>query len=92
MQAAAQQISQPGLGERLGEKLGETRAAMIQAIQEDPDITTKTLAEKLHLSTTAIDKNLRFLRLRGHVKRIGPARGGHWQIMKRLTSASGRPT
>ena len=76
-----QETDQNGLGEKLGEKLGETRAAIVQSMRNDPKITTTKLAEKLSLSTTAMDKNIQYLKSHGHIRRIGPARGGHWEIL-----------
>ncbi|MBM3883574.1 MAG: ArsR family transcriptional regulator [Verrucomicrobia bacterium] len=69
------------LGEKLGEKLGETRAAIIQAMQVNPKVTTTQLAQTLRMSTTAVDKHLRFLRNQGLIKRTGPAKGGHWEVL-----------
>ncbi len=68
------------LGERLGERLGETRAAIVEAMWANPQITITQLAESLGMSTTAVEKNLRILRTQGYVRRIGPARGGHWEV------------
>ena len=82
LQAVAQQSTQDGLGEKLGEKLGETRAAIVKSMRNDPKITTTKLAEKLGLSTTAVEKNIHYLKSHGHVKRIGPAKGGHWEVLK----------
>lgn len=68
------------LGERLGEKLGKTRAAIVQTMQTNPQVTITQLAERLALSATAIEKNIRLLKTQGYVQRIGPARGGHWEV------------
>ena len=69
-----------GLGERLGERLGETRAAIVQAMRANPQITITQLADLLKLSATAIENNLRILKAQGYVRRIGSARGGHWEV------------
>lgn len=69
------------LGEKLGERLGETRAAILQTMREDPNITQVKLAESLGISTTAVEKNIRILKEEGLVKRIGPAKGGHWEVL-----------
>ena len=71
-------------GDRLGEKLGETRAAIVKLMQDDPKVTMTKLAETLHISTTAVEKNIHYLKSRGYVERIGPAKGGHWKIVKRI--------
>jgi ATP-dependent DNA helicase RecG len=64
------------LGERLGEKLGETRAVIVQAMQDDSKVTVVRLAKLLGMSTTAVEKNIDYLKSHGHVKRHGPAKGG----------------
>jgi predicted transcriptional regulator len=39
--------------DRLGEKLGETRAAIVQSMQDNPKITVLELAKRLRLSMSA---------------------------------------
>ena len=70
-----------GLGEKLGEKLGETRAAIVLAMQNNPRITTKQLATALNISTTAVEKQLQYLKRNNHIERIGPDKGGHWKVL-----------
>jgi ATP-dependent DNA helicase RecG len=74
-------ITQPGLGDGLGEKLGESRAAILAAMRANPTVSTPMLAEQLGLSTTAIDKHLKALRESGLIRRVGPAKGGHWEVL-----------
>jgi ATP-dependent DNA helicase RecG len=70
------------LGEKLGERLGETRAAIVQAMLENPKISAKKLSDILGISMTAVEKNIQYLRSRGYVKRVGPAKGGYWEVLK----------
>jgi len=70
------------LGERLGEKLGETRAVIVQAMQDDSKVTVVRLAKLLGMSTTAVEKNIDYLKSHGHVKRHGPAKGGSWEVLR----------
>jgi ATP-dependent DNA helicase RecG len=77
-------IAHEGLGEKLGErlgKLGETRAAIVEFMRRDAAISTVALADKLGLSTTAVDKNIQYLKSQGRIRRVGPARGGHWEVL-----------
>jgi ATP-dependent DNA helicase RecG len=39
------------------------------------------MAEKIGISTTAIDKNITALKAKGLLTRIGAAKGGHWQVV-----------
>ena len=66
----------------LGEKLGETRAAIVKAMQDNPKVTVTKLANILRISTTAVEKNIQYLKSEGYVERIGAAKGGHWEILK----------
>jgi ATP-dependent DNA helicase RecG len=68
------------LGERLGEKLGETRAAIIRAMLANSKVTTTQLAKSLNISTTAVEKNIQFLKAQGLIARMGPAKGGYWKV------------
>ncbi len=68
------------LGEKLGEKLGETRAAILQAMYLNPRVSAKALAADLGLSTTAIENQIRILKNEKFVRRLGPAKGGYWEV------------
>jgi ATP-dependent DNA helicase RecG len=70
------------LGEKLGEKLGENQLKIIQHMQEDTKITIVQIAEKIGVSTTAIEKNIKKLQEKGIIKRVGPDKGGHWKIIQ----------
>jgi len=69
------------LGNKLGDKLGETRRKIIEYIYNDSKISTKELSSNLNISTTAIDKNIKFLKENGYIKRIGSAKGGYWEVI-----------
>lgn len=69
------------LGERLGVKLGENEKKIIELIRKDSQITIDKLAEKLKISTTAIENNIKKLRQKKVLKRIG-YKGGRWEILE----------
>ena len=73
--------AQPGLGDGLGDGLGETSSAILAAMQANPSISTIKLAERIGVSTTAIEKHLRALRSAGRIQRVGPAKGGYWKVL-----------
>ncbi len=70
------------LGERLGEKLGENQKRILQLMKGDPHITIPELAEKIGISTTSVENNLAKLKKKGLLRRVGPAKGGHWEIIE----------
>ncbi len=67
-----------GLAERLVEGLVENQKKILQFIAENPRISKREMAEKLGISTTAVDKNINTLKKRGLLKRVGGAKGGYW--------------
>lgn len=75
------ELSGKKLGEKLGEKLGKTRAAIVEAMRDNPKVSAKVLAQSLGLSITAVEKNIQTLKTQGLVQRIGPAKGGHWEVV-----------
>ena len=56
----------------LGGRLGETRAVIINAMLANPKVTTIQLAKSSNISTTAMEKHLRFLRSERYVERGRP--------------------
>ena len=70
------------LGEKLGERLGENQIKIIYFMKKDKFITTIKLSDKLNISTTAIEKNIKKLSSLELIKRVGPAKGGHWEVIE----------
>jgi ATP-dependent DNA helicase RecG len=48
---------------------------------DNEDITIAQLADKVSISTTAIDKNIIKLKELGLLRRVGPDKGGHWEVI-----------
>ena len=70
------------LDEKLDEKLGENRAKIIRRLRENPKMTVTALSEYLEISRNAVHNNIKILNKTGWIKRIGPAKGGHWEVLK----------
>jgi ATP-dependent DNA helicase RecG len=60
----------------------KTTEKILRLIQQDNVVTIKDIADKLSISYHTIDWNIRKLRKVGLLKRIGPDKGGHWQLNK----------
>ena len=70
------------VGEKLGEKLGENQINILKLINENKFISIPELSKMLKISSTAVENNLAKLKKKGLLKRIGPDRGGHWEIIR----------
>ncbi len=70
-------------GEQKGlvEGLVESQKRILLFIKENPRISKRELSKKIGISTTAIDKNVQQLKDKGLIKRVGPDKGGHWEII-----------
>ena len=79
---ASAPVPTPEWGEKWGEKTASTRLRIVQAMRSNPHITTVMLAAELGVaSTSSIEKHLNALREAGCISRIGPAKGGHWEVL-----------
>jgi predicted HTH transcriptional regulator len=68
------------LGEKLGVRLGENEVKIIDLVLTDKYISAKKLSENIGISLTAVENNIAKLKAKGLLKRIGPAKGGHWEV------------
>lgn len=70
------------LAEGLVERLAENQKKMLKQMSANCYISKKELSRKIEISTTAIDKNISSLKSKSLLRRIGPAKGGHWEVLK----------
>ena len=57
------------------------REKIIAAIKENGHHTTNSLAELAGVTPKAIEKHLAKLKAEGLLVRIGPDKGGHWEVI-----------
>ena len=66
----------------MGEKLGENEEKILDIINKDVFVTISDISKSLGISTTAVENNISKLKKRGLLKRTGPDKGGHWEIVE----------
>ena len=66
--------------ERGTEKVTENQAIIIREMEKDSFITAVSLAKILGISLRKTKENIKKLQQKGLIRRIGPDKGGHWQI------------
>jgi len=73
-----------GGGENFGETVGKSSVKssvmILNIIKENPEISIPEIAKKIDLTTRAIEKNIFKLKQKSLLKRIGPAKGGYWEV------------
>ena len=60
----------------------KTREKILDAIRENVSITTKELSVVTGLSVKGVEWQIAKLKSDGKLKRVGPDKGGHWEIIK----------
>ncbi|MEW6220290.1 MAG: ATP-binding protein [Thermodesulfobacteriota bacterium] len=59
----------------------KTPAAILELLRERPDLSAAQLATRLGRSKSAVERAVRKLREANRLVRIGPDRGGRWQVV-----------
>ena len=58
----------------------KSREKIIIIIRDNPTVTQLELSNMLQISTKAIEKHIKNLREDGIIRRVGPDKGGHWEV------------
>jgi ATP-dependent DNA helicase RecG len=61
---------------------GKMSGKIVRLIADKPDITIPELALRLKRTTRAIEMQINRLKADEIIGRVGPAKGGHWEILK----------
>ncbi|MDR1009675.1 MAG: HTH domain-containing protein [Opitutaceae bacterium] len=75
---------------RKGQEKGEKRARkgqekgndILDMISTTPTVSVAGIASELSLSVKAVRRRIEKLKASGHLRRIGPDKGGHWKVIK----------
>ena len=58
-----------------------TQKAIVDIILENPQVTISQVAEQLKLNMRGIAKHFKNLQAQGIICRVGPNKGGHWEVV-----------
>lgn len=64
------------------EPFNKTARAILNSIIVQPTLTREMLAEQLGLSDSTVKKYLKIFKDIGLIDRIGPNKGGYWEVKK----------
>lgn len=65
--------------DRLGKTREKTREKILELISSNPQITQNELADNLGITAKGVEWQLKKLKDEGVLKRVGGAKGGHWE-------------
>lgn len=66
--------------DRVTEKVTENQSLILKGMKKDNRITSRMLSEIVGISERKIKENIKLLKNKGLLKRIGPDRGGYWEV------------
>lgn len=55
---------------------------ILELISASPNITISEIADRLGMTTRGVDKNIKRLKEQGVIRRVGPDKGGHWEVIE----------
>ena len=64
------------------EKSVKTVEKIIKILSNNPTTTVRELSEMLSLSRRGVEEQIKSLKQKGIIRRIGPDKGGHWLVIK----------
>ena len=59
----------------------KTTQKIIELIKDNKTISIEEMADKCGLTRDGIKYQIRKLKQAGHLRRIGPDKGGHWEVL-----------
>ena len=61
--------------------MSPNQKSILELIAKDPMISAQQLAQIVGISSRKIEENIAKLKRRERLKRIGPDKGGHWEVV-----------
>lgn len=68
------------LNKKVGRKKPKSRDKILELLAENPKLTIAGLSAAIGIGAKAVEKQLAKLRADGRLRRVGPAKGGHWEL------------
>ncbi|MCK5161014.1 MAG: putative DNA binding domain-containing protein [Candidatus Aureabacteria bacterium] len=71
------------VGVKVGDKVTENQAKIMEEMKKNPYVSANELSKTVGISQRKIESNISKLKEKKLVKRIGSAKGGHWEVIKK---------
>jgi|WetSurMetagenome_2_1015567.scaffolds.fasta_scaffold1390580_1 DeoR/GlpR family transcriptional regulator of sugar metabolism len=74
------------MSEKASEKMSEkTPDRILRLVSSNHDITIAELAQAIGVTSRTIERNIKKLQSQGRLKRVGPDKGGFWDMLIKET-------
>ena len=74
-------LDKANVGKALQKSSLKSSLKILEILAKEPTCTYDELAEELSVSRRAVTKQIKNLREEGKLRRIGPDKGGHWEVV-----------
>ncbi len=71
------------VGEKVGENISENQKTILLLLSQNPYLSARVLSDSVGISSRKTEENLRKLKAMNLLRRIGSAKGGHWEVLKK---------
>ena len=61
---------------------GKTSEKILASVRQNPHVTIAELSAQIGVTARSIERNLQKLQDEKRLQRIGPANGGHWEVIQ----------
>jgi len=68
-------------GQKRGQRITAKQAAVYDLIKQNPSMPRSEIADKLKMNGSVVRKHLDALKDKGIIKRVGPDKGGYWEVL-----------
>jgi len=75
-------IVQAGIGEAGATSSEKGTEKILVLLRRNPRVSARGIADALGLTSRAVEKHLSKLKQDGRLKRIGPDKGGRWEVTR----------
>jgi ATP-dependent DNA helicase RecG len=72
----------PESSEKTPESSEKSSEKILSLLKSQPELAAKEVAQQLGLSARAVEKQIAKLQDAGRLRRIGPDKGGHWEVIE----------
>ena len=65
------------------ESLTDNQKIIVSEMRKNPSVSKAELGVLLGIHSSNVDRNIQKLRHMGLIVRVGPAKGGHWEVVEK---------
>ena len=68
--------------ESIVEKLSAMRGHIVKIVWKNPNATAQSISKEVGIAPRNVQEHLKYLQKAGLLRRVGPDKGGHWEIVE----------